>query len=83
MSHGAWYCNAMMCVHMLDAAVCPFLQHLSEQDVFKANSLGWCIEWVSGQPRLFARAVSSSHERASRSNAQHQTSIRKCRHMCK
>ncbi len=27
--------------------VAAAVQNLSEEDIFKANSLGWCIEWVS------------------------------------
>lgn len=25
----------------------PYPQNLTEDNIFKANSLGWCIEWVS------------------------------------
>jgi hypothetical protein len=27
-----------------------FLQELSETEIFQANVLGWCIEWVSDPP---------------------------------
>lgn len=45
-------CNP--CIHSSDKIIAPanwlkpacWVQDLSEEDIFKANALGWCIEWV-------------------------------------
>jgi hypothetical protein len=37
------------------------LQNLTKDDIFKANALGWCIEWVSsGSSSSSSRSSSSS-----------------------
>jgi hypothetical protein len=35
-------------------------QNLSKEDIFKANTLGWCIEWVSHAPRQLQQLRSNS-----------------------
>jgi hypothetical protein len=33
------------------------LQNLSKDDIFKANALGWCIEWVSSRTNSSSRCM--------------------------
>jgi hypothetical protein len=49
------------------------LQNLTKDDIFKANALGWCIEWVSSS------SSSSSMCRSPTQHWQQQQSSSRCR----
>lgn len=38
--------RAACCAAAAAPVVAAVAQNLSEEDIFKANALGWCIEWV-------------------------------------
>ena len=44
-------------------------QNLTKDDIFKANALGWCIEWVSSSTRVAPTSLAAVHIKQSHLNA--------------